>query len=254
MASLYLASCAEHDQDREVVSQQSAELKVAASLAKSWAAELRAPDAAKRKAAVQAAVVVGAPDAAMQLEQVIAEDPSVDVREHAVLAYAEVSQALGIPFLRKLALSSKQPQLVDAAHSCLHDLRALTPPRGFLNVEFPSTFAAGVPFPLKLRFGSSSSVKQAHVAVGLPPALQTKDGKAARWSGALPSGVERELTILVVADGTPAKAGAHVTLKLQYAEELDFEVYERRLRVSIGKQGGQLLDAPASSHELEIQP
>ena len=247
-------ACANAAPNEAEPSESSAPLKMAPSVtpsdAKAWSAELTAPDVARRKAAAQAAPHAGGADAAAQLTKVIESDPSPDVKESAVLSYTQIAQQSGAPYLRQLALTSQDAQVIGAAHASLDLLRKSAPKRGFLRVDFPKAFAPGKAFDIVVHVGSSSDVPRADVKLKLPPPLHGETGNYVRWTGALSAGTTRDLGFSVVSDATRAQSGAKVTVKLQYAEPLDFEVLQEPKRFWVDGSAGAFEDVQPKTHEV----
>jgi hypothetical protein len=256
VASACSIACSETEPAREGVDSSSSELSLPptppAAVTQAWLAELTAPDVARRKAAVQRAAFQGGADAAKQLEDVIANDASSDVKENAVLAYAQVTQQSGAAFLRQLALTSQDAQVLSAAHASLHDLRETAPKRGWLSADFPETFTPGKPFDVVVKLGSSSDVKVADLTLKLPSSLQVGGGHQVRWSGPLVAGVPQEIKFTVVSSSGMLQGGSMARATLQYEEALDFEVLDQRVRFGTGKVGGFFEPVKPKSQSVEV--
>jgi hypothetical protein len=258
LASACSFGCSDQEAGESDLDTSSAELTLrptpTAAAVKAWSAELTAPDAARRKSAVQQALFQGGADAAAQLENVIATDASSDVKESAVLAYAQVAQQGGAAFLRQLALTSQDQQVLSAAHASLQELRDKAPKRGWLSADFPKTFTPGKPFDVVVELGSSSDVQLAELKLKLPAELQSKEGHVARWSGPLFAGVPEQVKFTVVSSTGTVQGGSMARLKLQYDDPLDFEVLDQRVRFGTGKLGGFFEPAKPSSQIVEVSP
>jgi hypothetical protein len=193
--------------------------------------------------------ILGSPDtladklAALEL---LLQDREPRVREQAVLTYGMLAERDGVRLLKEIALTDPSAEVVAAALASLDRIATEfpEPPRGWLQVVYPDTFATGSPFTIHVRFGSSAEAERAEIVVQLPPWIEMADPKQPPiWKGGLEAGRNEEQKFDVVAtkDG---RGGSRVHLTLDYPDPLDIEKFHDRMRVAVDGGHGHFEPLP----------
>jgi hypothetical protein len=164
-----------------------------------------------------------------------------------VLTFGLLAERDAIERLQDIALTDDDPAVVAAARASLERIAQDVPrsPRGWLEVEYPDTFVAGLPLSIKVTFGSKAEVRRARLVLQLPPAFQVLDPKQPPiWQGSVEAGRTYEHAFDVVAT-KDVRAGSRVHLALDYPDPLDLETLHDRMRVAIENGKGHFEPLPA---------
>jgi hypothetical protein len=177
------------------------------------------------------------------------EDREPRVREQAVLAYGMLGGRDAVRLLEDVALADADPSVSSAARASVDRIAGAfpDPPRGWLEVKYPQTFAATLPFSIAVRFGSTVAVDRARLALQLPAAFVMADpNQLPVWQGTVEAGRAYEQTFDVVAT-KDTRGGSRVHLVLDHRDALDVETLHDRVRVAV--DGGNGHFEPRSDQE-----
>jgi hypothetical protein len=239
-AALLSSGCARDPGDGREPPEENAE-------AAAWRVDIRSTDPIVRARAVD--LVPGAPgeDGVEALEEVALSDPDARVREQAVLAYAQVAGRDATTLLKDIALGDESESVASAALASLEKIReqAAEPPRAWMDVDFPDAIAAGEAFDVRVRFGSAEAAPKAMLQLRLPDGFAAADGERWLWKGELVAGQAQEAVFHAVAPNRKVQSSARVRLHVDYADPLDLDLLNERVRIALDDTGGRFESQPA---------
>jgi hypothetical protein len=212
-----------------------------------WRERIASPNASERRLGAELLPASPGDDGDEILLRLAKTDPDPAVRERAVLSYGSMVGPAALAPLREIALREASVTVRSAARAELYRLRKTSDeqPRGWMDVSFPNEVRAGVPFEVRVAFGSDEDVPRARLSTVIPKGLSLAAPMDPVWRGSIRAGERHEVVFTLVADETATRATMTAALKLDYPELLDFESFERRVRVRMSGPGGVVEEALA---------